>query len=279
MKHVKQMKKERKPGTLAMNAVFPGGAAMSMPDAVQEMMSAILGKAEHDVITDEYFVGRYIPDDPNSDRLLNGRLVQQYVDGDRCDVESEVERGGVIQRQAEVRFECSLAQPKDHIMDVTEISSCQYNIRVGSPRLCSSQSMLSSSKRSVRCFPLADIPTQPSKSKDTTQGNVGKKNASKKIKDKRKIWNEKITAILSQGQNQFPMIHKIMTEFLHNNNAQLLDMTELAEGLPDETVKMLLSSLGIEHPLTDADGEDENQGEKNRNRIANHEPVLFRIEL
>lgn len=294
------LRRERKPGTMATNSLFPAAAQMGMPEAVKEMMGAILGRAEHDVIIDEYFVGRYIPDDPTSDRVVNGRLVQHYVDGDICEGVEGL-NGEPIHREAEVSYECSLVQPLDHVLDVTEVSSCKYSIRVGSPRLCASQSMLASSRRAIKCFPITEPVFAPKTnytsgpSKENTnkkQQSANKDGKKKKAGKPLDFWTERLAAFMQQDQDRFPLIHKIMADFMQGmgNEAAAAGAAGPIQffGPNDEVSEAVLNKflgiLGIDPEANGDENPDEEEGgdgsssdKKKRKPTQDH--VVFRFEL
>lgn len=279
MKHVRQYHREKKKAPISAQGFdgIPDLAEGFLGGAFSDVVKAMLGRGEQEVITDEYLLGRYIPED-GSDKLVNGHLVQQYVDGDRC-----TELDGNPPRQVEVRYECNLSKVMDHIIDVTEVSSCHYFVRIGTSRVCSSTSSLPNTNSAIKCFPLvSSFPTSSKPLEDhatesTTGGGTQDRNpdpehTSKKESRGRKFWKQRLRDFLAHDAHEFPLIHKFLQEFME---AEHLAMPDPHEDLPERLIQKWFALLDVNPDRAEAD----NGSNEDEDKDGDRKKVLFRIEL
>lgn len=99
----------------------------------------------------EFLLGRFLPNSLNATVIRFGNVFSvKFRDGDNC---KTVDRG-VVQRSAEVRFECSLSQLTPHFLDVVEDSICHYILIIGTRALCDIPSFRSRipDKKTIWCI-------------------------------------------------------------------------------------------------------------------------------
>lgn len=237
---------QKKPGSLTTSSIIPEGTQFLLTGALQDILQTVLGRAEQEIVTEECLLGRYVPGAENN-QLVDGRLLQIYIDGDRCG-----DDGKEHTRQTEVRYECSLAKVVDHIIDVTEVSSCQYTVRVGSPKVCSSNAALISSKRTIRCFPkhtslAAPIPkpevTQEQSLSEPDKTPDEPKQPEKEAKEEAMpLLKKRLREFMAQGEQDYPLVHKILKESME---AESMTVPLSDEDLPEQRIDKWLSLLGI----------------------------------
>jgi len=267
MKDIKQyheINAKGKEATFA-QAVF----AQALPQAAQAIFGAALNelvdsKDSTSQITEEYLLGRYVRDQAHN-RMVAGRLVQQYVDGDRCH-----EIKGEPVRRAEVRFECSHAQMADHITRVIEVSTCSYLFVVGSPRLCASDAVLGSPEQSIKCFPCGPRIELAGRIKphfDASSLAAAKESLNKPVEDLEKtFWRKKLHEIIfkpDKGQ-QYPAIYKILRDQLEKSDSSSI---QSAEDIPDDLLKQWLTILGVDIKEVPLQKKEEQKGDKSKDKI------------
>lgn len=294
-------------------------AALRRPNEPEPSSPA--GIPADQVATEEYLLGRYIPPSSSSsssaadgefadssDHLLGNVLVQTYQDGDRCESLRDAPP-----RQVQVHYECdSPSGSLYRIISVAELTSCVYRVRLGSPLFCLNQDPSRTTVRSVLCYPdrpydslAASHPrnaaSEAAKRKETAPSR------SKGTTPRRERLRTHLYKFLTDGAINFPLIHKILSEFMAN---EAIEMPEDAHQIPDSLLRKWLAILGFdvaslqalardrpeqgdddgargddgggaEDGNANSDDADENGGEggKRRGRRSQVERVIFRIPL
>jgi hypothetical protein len=261
MKHVRQFHRELKKGTLGIKAAVHEGVDSLFGGALNDMLQAVASGGEQEIITDEYLLGRYVPES-DGDQIIDGHFVQMYVDGDRC---GEEENG--TPRQTTVRYECSLAKIADHIIDVTEVSLCRYSIRIGSSRICSSQTVLPSSNHSIKCYPMSSssafntstgwsvekAESNPVVPNSTTSSSKGPRTTGKKSDSRdNTFWRRRLHDFLAHDSREYPLVHKLLQDFME---AEQLALPNASEDIPQRLVEKWLAIIGLDvgHGVKDKD--------------------------
>lgn len=211
------------------------------------ILQSILGRNEQEVISEDVLLGRYIPE-VSKDRLVNGVYIQSYIDGDRCSSEEPAPR------VTEVKYECSLSKPIDHIIGVTEVSLCHYSVRVGTSKMCATDAASSLPISSISCVKTSTLQRwietswdlKKASSSNSSVPNRGIGTRSKKA-DASLFWRQKLRHFITHDRNEYPIIHKLVMEFMQSEN---MDQPDTEEDIPDVLVKKWLLLLGINDEST-----------------------------
>lgn len=121
-----------------------GDAMTLQKNSLQQILKLLFVQNDdkNAAITEEYFLGNYHKD--QSRQYGDGKFwIQKYLDGDFCEVGAPVRN-----REVEVHFICGA---NNHIVDVVEVSVCQYVILFATPIACSNALV----SQLIRCWPVA----------------------------------------------------------------------------------------------------------------------------
>lgn len=235
-------------GPAADGSIHSSQGSRLLEGAFGTILQSILGRNEQEVISEDVLLGRYIPE-ASKDRLVNGMYIQSYIDGDRCSSEEPTPR------VSEVKYECSLSKPIDHIISVTEVSLCHYSVRVGTSKMCATDAPLSLPLSSITCMKTSTLQRwieaswEPKKasSSNSSEGGPEIGQRSKKV-DTSLFWKKKLRDFIAHDRNEYPIMHKLVMEFMQSEN---MNQPDTEEDIPDVLVKKWLLLLGIndEFPL------------------------------
>lgn len=154
-------------------------------------------------------------------------------------------------RIAEVKYECSLGKPIDHIISVTEVSSCHYSIRIGTPKICATDAVLPRPVSSITCVKASTVQHwletawEPKKAPAASDGPVtGRSTSQDSMRaDGTLFWKQRLRHFIAHDRSEYPIIHKLVMEFMQ---AEHMHQPDSEEDIPDVLVKKWLLLLGID---------------------------------
>lgn len=212
-----------------------------LDDTMNQLLRAAVITEE--VITEEYLLGRYIPsstlqdgEGDASDRIVDDVLVQKYHDGDRCET-----LAGSPLRRVDVYYECDPTEgPIYHILDVAEIASCSYRIRIGSRLFCLVGRFSRPLGETVLCYPSLPSPHVTNKGtvEDKDAGRTEPQPDRNDRKKQRELLRLQLHDFLNSGSTNFPIVHKLITDFMRDQN---IPMPEGEHEIPDLLLARWLS--------------------------------------
>lgn len=207
-------------------------------------------KARPGFTKDEFLLGRFVPSSSKTELdPLGQKMIQEYTKGDVC-----LLPGGIKgqERQVMVSFKCDSSAILDYIEDVIEISTCNYVMTIGTPRVCR---LVEANKPkdggNIKCYPSKKLEgvtrgkfyQSPSDSEHT--GGPTEEDRTKHKKHQHSILRH-----VASNDVKFPQFSRLVNELL-TEVGDLFEEVSAADGL-----KVVLPDTEDDDAFNDANTED-----------------------
>jgi len=215
-------------------------------------------------LRDEYLLGRFVPEKSKSKvDMLGTKLVQDYLDGDVCFLPGAVTGPS---RKTEVHFKCDSSAQLDYISEVMEISTCNYLVTVGTPRVCVLAEENKPKNGDVKCYPTRTL--EPSQifhqAHSDSEHTTALSDEDRRIH--RKNQHNLIRGVASK--NKFPQFSRLVNELL----------TEMGDLFEDIDSNLGITVVPIDKPDNGTtEGHSESDSSSSESDSTNEEDLLTRL--